>query len=589
MASSNVTEILLHLANPGTLKTEVSFNKQSSKDQELLCSLTSLAHDHQTIQRVVRKTRRSESILLRAIVCVLERHVCLLVEHVAFVEEMVLNGHEDLMVLGQISLIKLATQFRRFSLVLRHLRALAETIESIDRQRCPHDLASLSDRLREALVTGYYDLRAPTLELVVAVDKVYLSQIEEWCLHGSLRSRLASDYFIQLSQDGFYEYSVDHCPAYIGEELGRAIFSLGSILIRVHEKRPVQTGDLQRQAYISSVKTIFSGITFPIDGARLAVAINAARSSLSNNLLSLVLPQGTVLAVLKFLREIYLLECGEFAQELIRRTQEDFRSFQIRHPGLLKDDTVNAVLAKTLVNLRIIETESDSFLEHRSCLRMVLDSDADGQQPESERFAAFLYGVPTRLVYDYEWPLDVFLGESEMHQYGQLFNYLISLKRAHVQLHELWRTRRTTPELLEMPKTAWSAAFVTLSFLGVLLEYYQSDVLSTFSKELSIQLETGECHDDPGLMSATHRQALSILYDKVLLPRNDFPGVMRDLLSSVDLMLGAVGRISDLRLRCRAMEILVGRARAVLETQDGVDMLLLKLQVNTSLQMTRDR
>jgi hypothetical protein len=53
-------------------------------------------------------------------------------------------------------------------------------------------------------------------------------------------------------------------------------------------------------------------------------------------------------------------------------------------------------------------------------------------------FDDILVGVPLRFEYDIGWPLDLFVTSEDLSKYGDIFSFLISLRRTQYKLQKVW-------------------------------------------------------------------------------------------------------------------------------------------------------
>jgi len=122
-------------------------------------------------------------------------------------------------------------------------------------------------------------------------------------------------------------------------------------------------------------------------------------------------------------------------------------------------------------------------------------------------FNTHVLGTPLSLLYTIEWPLDLFLGKTELTAYGSLFSFLSALRKTHVRIHGCWsslsnaqRARRRwtglgeggTAEDLEgrkrLLRRGWGIVRDMGWFLDTLLEYVMMDVVDTEYRKLKEML-----------------------------------------------------------------------------------------------------
>jgi gamma-tubulin complex component 4 len=99
---------------------------------------------------------------------------------------------------------------------------------------------------------------------------------------------------------------------------------------------------------------------------------------------------------------------------------------------IFRHQELNALLGKSSIG-----TDAEGQLNGFSLL---LDDEQTKEYPFSD---LLLVDVRVLLTYDLEWPIDLFLGESDLKNYSNLWSFLISLKNTQMMLNNLWKTLRT--------------------------------------------------------------------------------------------------------------------------------------------------
>lgn len=131
-------------------------------------------------------------------------------------------------------------------------------------------------------------------------------------------------------------------------------------------------------------------------------------------------------------------------------------------------------------------------------------------------FNSQLLGTPLSLLYKIEWPLDLFLGKTELTAYGVLFSFLSALRKTHTRVHGCWsslsnaqRARRRwtglgeggTSEDSEVRKKllrrGWGIVRDMGWFLDTLLGYVMMDVVEVEFQKLKGVLSKEGTSADP--------------------------------------------------------------------------------------------
>lgn len=99
---------------------------------------------------------------------------------------------------------------------------------------------------------------------------------------------------------------------------------------------------------------------------------------------------------------------------------------------IFRHQELNALLGKASVG-----TEAEDQLTGYTLL---LDDEQTKDYPFSD---LLLMDLRIVLTYDLEWPIDLFLSESDLKKYSNLWSFLISVKNTQMLLNNLWKTLRT--------------------------------------------------------------------------------------------------------------------------------------------------
>lgn len=285
----------------------------------------------------------------------------------------------------------------------------------------------------------------------------------------------------------------------------------------------------------------FSKLTYPLVPAAFARTIASVRHALSRNTLQKLLPLSKVIDILQLLRGFFLLARGEFAMVLTHQADEKLqtrwkRVERLAHdkrdlaPPVVKEGEVSAVLARTWAAMGSLQgqhAEEDEGLElARELIRLTLSKSKSttplklGASVRGGRsgtvgyststiattpFRNFLFSVPVVLTLEIPSPIDLFLSKADLQTYSAINSYLLSLRRAHIHLTDLWKIstlRRHHPAPPAPPysstpagrsrakilrerqrgresvmRVAWATASATVFFLAETEAYLQNEVV----------------------------------------------------------------------------------------------------------------
>ena len=322
---------------------------------------------------------------------------------------------------------------------------------------------------------------------------------------------------------------------------------IGKSLNQIRAKRSLGDSSLQVSDHLSSQLHEISQLAYPLDSAALSRTVTGIRQYLSRTTLQKLLPVTKVVDMLQLLRGFFLLARGEFGMVLTQQADEKIRSRWRRADNLayekrdglanvvVKEGEVAAVLGKTwqvMGSLQGQHAEEDEGLEFaRNLLRLAMVKTPSGVPPTpgagdkslptiaSTPFRNLLFSVPVVLTLDIPSPLDLFLTPADLQTYTAINSYLLSIRRAHIRLTDLWKVtslRRHHPPPPGPPygstkagrervrvmrerhgarsyalRNAWATARAAIFFLSETESYLQSEVVAGLWEGFQKWLVTG--------------------------------------------------------------------------------------------------
>ena len=345
-------------------------------------------------------------------------------------------------------------------------------------------------------------------------------------------------------------------PSFVTASTAASMLFIGRSLNQIRAKS-TEDPRLRGTDQLFPQLTQLATLEHPLDAARFSWAITDIRHYLSRTTLQRLLPPTRVLETLQLLRDFFLLRRGEFAMALTQQADEKIRSRWKRAENLayekrdgigtvvVKEGEVAAVLAKTWAAVWSMQgehAEEDEGLElARDLLRLTLTKSGSSAPvaPVASAAAAaaaaaegglasiaptpfrnLLFSVPVILTLQIPSPLDLFLSQSDLQTYTAINSYLLSLRRAHIRLTDLWKItslRRHHPAPPAPPygstrggrekvlllrhrhttrsnilRNAWATASAAIFFLGETEGYLQTEVVAGLSEGFQQWLITGE-------------------------------------------------------------------------------------------------
>ncbi|KAF7175562.1 hypothetical protein CNMCM7691_009127 [Aspergillus felis] len=290
---------------------------------------------------------------------------------------------EDSAYVGGYGIVPLSTIVGEFSPWTRRLEWLWEVARFVlpeNRTISAHSCtgSALIDYLRTESQTGYLDLEEIALHLITVAESAWMRQLSTWLLYGNLPVFGKGDFFIQEDNSSQMEDSssianfvmqTSLLPKFVSLHTASSILFIGKTLNHITAKRkgaPPVTLQGEHIAHLASLGS-------PISASKLSNAVDSIRLSLSQSVLSKLLPLPKILEILSVLHDFLLLGRGEFATALV--SHADARLIERhRRPELLagraraqteleglvvKDGDVIHALAHTWAELYSLQNEED--------------------------------------------------------------------------------------------------------------------------------------------------------------------------------------------------------------------------------------
>lgn len=533
-----------------------SFPLLSAPEQAQLEPLARLSQLHRELRNLTSQISSSHpSIICRAVsTAISTRQLGNFQKKILEVEKAILAA--DAGYVGGYGIVPLSTMVGEFSPWVRRLGWLLEVIQSIRPQGTESICAgnTLIDYLRKESQTGYLDLEQMALDLIKAAETAWMRQLSMWILYGQSPASGSVDFFIQKAPTGphngrqDYVISSELLPSFVSPSTASSILYIGKSLnlIRGRGALPASEKTSYTASHGDYIRRL-SSITSPISTVSLNGAISEIRTSLSQTVLSRLLPIHKITEVLWVLHDFLLLGRGEFAMALVTFAEKRLLAKAQGHgksnvTGILdgmriKDGEAAMVLAQACSELYSLQNEEDPIDDELDLARELLHLGVKGNneiQPNPDRapekngladisdvpFDDLLFSTPTTLYLHIQTPLDLFLAPSDMAVYSKIHSYLLGIRRAQIRLSELWKLtslRRCHPAPWGPPlsnkrggqerlrtvrerekfraasmRPIWASGSAALFVLSELGSYLQGEVISGSWTHFKNWLEAGQ-------------------------------------------------------------------------------------------------
>ncbi|KAL1916526.1 uncharacterized protein VTP21DRAFT_5717 [Calcarisporiella thermophila] len=474
------------------------------------------------------------------------------------------------------TLSMLEAEFALHEIVLPALLGLVNEIKDKKVAGC-----RILDVVADRTQTGVPEIKSVMMRILKACHAVFYQQIAAWMMYGQLRDPHA-EFFIredsreeQVHTGGKLNYVLDktQIPSHIPMASAESILFSGRVVRIVREgageharSRGGKGGGKDAyfppssvtDSHLSSLIRLSHSPAFEL--SEFCNTIQSIRSSISQWVWRRILTPSTIVVCLESFRHLFLLGRGDFALNMLEELQ------QLDGKQRVKEHELNALLVRAAVGTL---AEDDPALDK---LRFVIGENAPEDPKESKEknvFASMLIGIPIRLTYRLEWPLDLFLGEEELRQYDNLFTYLLVTRRIQFRLQRLaravsergrWRWRRQLDgekslieerekdarQYAEWSMIVWRVRGMMMFFIDAIWGHMQMDVIEVNFRAFlqKVAAAAADTLDFESLQQA-HRYYLDNLVRGCLLESQVLRGCLREAFGVCDRFCGIVERVSE--------------------------------------------
>ncbi|KAI0419225.1 Spc97/Spc98 family protein [Xylaria grammica] len=448
----------------------------SPPERQLLDTAAHLSELHCKLrEQTSRISNAHPSAICRAVsTAIVTIHLASFQRKIIEVEDSILR--KDAALVGAYNIVPLTAVIGQFSGWTRRLEWLWELVEFMTadkgrEDRLPCQAAKLIDRLRNELQTGYADVSETSRSLLQVAETSWLKQVSAWVVYGRKPTVGGYDFFIREDEEEEQGYKIDYdlLPTFVTPSTAASMLFIGVSINRARSRAGTDL-DASGLSYLSSQHQELAQLSSPLNSVIFSRAITSIRYTLSRTTLRKLLPLAKVLEMLRVLREFFLIGRGEFAIALTQQADEKVRSRWRRADNIayenrdalgtvvVKDGEVSAVLARTwafLGSMQSQHADDDETLElARDLLRLHVSKSIEAMTPAKGSdhatnkiieaiaptpFRNLLFSVPVTLTMQIQSPLDLFLTHSDLQIYTAINSYLLSVRRAHLRLTDLWK------------------------------------------------------------------------------------------------------------------------------------------------------
>ncbi|KIM32251.1 hypothetical protein M408DRAFT_326880 [Serendipita vermifera MAFF 305830] len=366
----------------------------------------------------------------------------------------------------------------------------------------------LIDMLLERAETGVGKIGSIMSSLAVAVQRVWRIELIAFLVHGTLSTTEPL-----ANEKEAYSLNAEAIPSCLSFQTRESITYVGKALVTVRAAR----GQKQLPRTLTTEHTKILERALPQDVYAFDKAIAEIRTNVSEWLWANILTKPMVNEALESLGNYFLLRNGEFGLSLIREIERlkisRLTARNAARSGIIREQDLQLALLRASLGT---SAQSDLTLTRlkmtlpsgplRPLLPSLSNPNVSAIRPAQVNFGDVLLGTPLLLVYNLQWPLDLFLRPSDLQIYADLFSYISSIRKVQTRVLECWgwlsnaqRARRRWTGLGEggtedsegrkvLLRCGWGVVRDMLWFLDTLLAYIMSDVIDIEFRKLKDQL-----------------------------------------------------------------------------------------------------
>jgi hypothetical protein len=641
LALSGHPSPLFDRSNTGENTSQDGVPLLSPSEQALLDSIGRLSELHRELRSQLDGIALSHtSTVCRAAAnSVRQTHLSRFQKKVLDVESRILT--KDASIVGAYEIVPLASVVGEFDVWHRRmswywdLTCFMRSVHSSRRgEECSG--ASLIDKLRAEAQTGFPDLETSATELSRVAETAWLRQVSSWIMHGKLPVHGADDFFIQSDGDsidgGATRFREDNklLPKFVLPSTASSILFVGKSIHQVrhydqqsqiHAK--MQAPSVQYGQLANAHLKHLSSLSLPIVPAQMARAVSIIRRSLSQNILQHLLPLEDIMVLLSCLRRYFLLEDGEFTLALVHEAETRVLARQQSMGKLLQQDPIKALQGLTMKEAELDQTLGQTWktlamrddteenlafdfarqnttlsIPRKAASRPTTSDSVTAANPQvsSIAFNDTLFPSAADFVLEITPPLDLFISRREAETYSAINAYLISVRRSHLRLADLWRrtpARREHPappgprsNAIEAARAAqaparkratkravaarrvWATCSAAICLLSETAAYLEGEIIrcswecfEAWVEEPTAPHEEPESlhtkvdatskpgQRDPETLAAGHRAFLAALTYALFLTDMPYTKELRSLLNNVDQLIALFIRLLDVQQR----------------------------------------
>jgi hypothetical protein len=269
--------------------------------------------------------------------------------------------------------------------------------------------SELHERLAKDNITGYADVKDLTVELMVAVERSWVYQLNNWLGYGKISKLNKEDFFITVSDRDEFRVVQELVPTRImSKKAVDDAFLIGkSVSLMTNGGKQLQ----KHQLYVN--------VQYPVEASSLERAICSMKDVIYGKIIKESLPIEKLRLFFQVLRTFPLLESVDF--------MDGFENDELGR----SDDALAHSLACYLEDSTDID-KTDKYTLAKSIFSLTRASGGD-------EFSDFVLNIHTQLNVELDWPYNILLNPVDANTYSFLFHYLFALSKTRRNLIHAWK------------------------------------------------------------------------------------------------------------------------------------------------------
>ncbi|ETN41959.1 uncharacterized protein HMPREF1541_03898 [Cyphellophora europaea CBS 101466] len=438
-------------------------NFTSEPERAMLETLAHIAQLHIDIKQIAARIASDHSsVVCRGVAsAILDVHLAAFRKKIIQVEHSILR--QDSSYVGGYGIVPLSTVVSDFAPWTRPLEWLLKVTRVAGRQSEQESAKGyctgneMLDFLHSETHTGYADVEELAVSLLITAQKMWMRSVASWILYGRLPTLGTGDFFIQQNPNRTSvvdDYILDRTlvPRFVSRSSAESMLAIGNALCQLQVQNRGTRGS-QTMALLPKHLRILETLEYPLNQSILQLAVEEIDCSISQNVLSEIVPLHQILGVLDVVHRFMLLSNGEFATALIEHAGDKIRLRQTapavkpaRKVGRIDDLTItdaelNSILTKSWDELAALQTgqavDDETFNLARGMLAL------HGIQEGERHFIPLATLMPNATVLDLKLAVDstlkLFLSPADLRSYAAINAYLLSIRRTELHLSHLWK------------------------------------------------------------------------------------------------------------------------------------------------------